>query len=369
MIYKSLIRPLLFTLQAEHAHDFAVACIRKGRGFLPFLRKHLIYRSQRLENRVAGLPFLGPTGMAAGFDKDALLYPQLLQLGFDFVECGSFTPHRQNGNPAPRLFRLAEKKALINRMGFNNPGAEGAAQNLSKQTKSLVRGINIGKSKDTPIERAKTDYLYSVRKLAAYADYFTINISSPNTPNLRKLQQEKNLLKELLEGIQSELYSQVSAMQKQLADKARCGEEIPVFVKLAPDLSFSELDTILQVLIDAEVSGVVLTNTSLDVDTHISERKFHKQGGLSGNPIRQKSTSLIRHCFRQAGQSLAIIGVGGIDSGAAALEKILAGASLIQLYTGYIYEGPFLPARINHYIDTFLQKENVSINEIIGIEA
>ena len=365
MIYKSLIRPLLFTLPAESAHNFTASCIHKGRVCLPLLSKYLSCRSQRLENRVAGLPFLGPTGMAAGFDKKALLYPQLLHLGFDFVECGTFTPQKQSGNPLPRLFRLSEKKALINRMGFNNPGAEKAAQNLSKQKKSLVRGINIGKAKDTPLTEAKADYLYSTRKLAPFADYITINISSPNTPDLRKLQQEKELLRELLASLQSELLSLKSAMPKQSSNKT----VIPLFVKLSPDLSFKELDLILQILIEAKVSGVILTNTSVESEIQGLEARLRKQGGLSGPPIRKKSTSLVRHCFRQAGQKLTIIGAGGIDSGQAALEKILAGASLVQLYTGYIYEGPFLPAKINHYIDTFLQKENLSISEIIGAQA
>ena len=365
MLYKGLIRPLLFSLSPERAHNFASACIQRGAPFFSLLGSSLQYRSPRLENRVAGLPFVGPTGMAAGFDKKGLLYPQLLQLGFDFVECGSFTPHPQKGNPLPRLFRLSENGALINHMGFNNPGAEKAAQNFSKQKKSLVRGINIGKSKDTPIERAKEDYLYSIQKLAPFADYITINISSPNTPNLRRLEQEKEILKELLQGVQEKLRPQKTGKENKALDQFG----IPLFVKLSPELSFAELDAILEILIETKAAGVILTNTSLDLKKEGLGITPHKKGGLSGRPIRKKSTQLIRHCFRQGRQKLAIIGVGGIDSGEAALEKILAGASLVQLYTGYIYEGPFLAARINHYIDTFLEKENVSISEIVGLEA
>ena len=310
---------------------------------------------------MSGVFFSGPVGLGGGFDKRGVLYPSLSQMGFDFIECGTFTAHKQNGNPQPRLFRLPKQEALINRMGFNNPGADEAARSFAKQKRNVVRGINIGKSRSAPLDEAAADYVQSLRKLGCFADYIAVNISSPNTPQLRELQEKKNLLRELLSSLQDEL-KKVRIQE---------GRAIPLFVKLAPDLSLKELDDILEILLETSVEGVILANTSLDKSQiHSAYSALRKEaGGLSGKPIRKKSTALIRHCFSQAGRKLSIIGAGGIDSGESALEKIQAGASLIQIYTGYVYQGPYLPAKINRYIDAFLEKEGTELKEIIGSQA
>ncbi len=350
-MYKSLVRSLFFLLDPENAHNVSSGFLRAIEPLLPLFAHNFRYSSPRLQNKICELSFPGPVGMAAGFDKNATLYPSLSQLGFDFIECGTFTTQKQDGNPQPRLFRLPKYKALINHMGFNNPGAELAAIHLSKQKHKTIRGINIGKSKSTPIDEVTQDYVECLQILAPFADYITINISSPNTSSLRKLQEKEELLQKLLFSIQKEL----EGMEKKL----------PLFVKLAPDLSYKELDNILDTLLMVKADGVILTNTSLD-KSQIQSSLQKEKGGLSGKPIQAKSTQLIRYCFTQVGEKLRIIGVGGIDSGKSALEKIAAGASLIQIYTGYIYEGPFLPSAINRYIDKFLKKEGLTINEVIG---
>lgn len=357
MIYKSFIRPFLFLKKTETIHSFVARTLKGGYYLLPLSRKYLVYNSPRLVNNVAGLLFKGPVGMAAGFDKTGELYPALSEIGFNFVECGTFTNMVQDGNPLPRLFRLVKEQALINRMGFNNPGASNVAQIFKKQNHKVICGINLGKSKITPLSGVVEDYISSLRKLLPFANYIAINISSPNTPGLLKLQKETKLLYDLLSSIKNEIGNYTKKVQK---------INIPLFIKLSSDINFRELDEILSILIRTKVDGVILSNTSIDQSS--IKPHLRREGGLSGKPIQQKSTKLIRHCFKEMGSKLAIIGVGGIDSGQTALEKILAGASLIQFYTGYIYQGPRLPYIINQYIDNFLKGENLCIKDIVGQE-
>ena len=344
MLYKNFLRPLLFLLSPEQAHNFSAHSLKFIHLFSSLYQNFFQYKSPRLENNILGLHFSGPVGLAAGFDKDALLYPPLSRIGFNFIESGTFTFYPQKGNPRPRVFRFSKKEAMLNRMGFNNPGVEKVFQRLYSQNKTIPRGINIGKSKIVDISMATEDYLKSLKKLSFFADYVTINISSPNTPNLRALQVETNLLKDLLISTRKKLH-----------------KDIPLFVKLSPDLNFMELDNIIKVALDARIEGLILSNTSMD--------HSEKEGGLSGKPIRDKSTNLIRHCFSNVGDKLKIIGVGGIHNEEAALEKILAGASLVQIYTGYIYQGPFFPYRINRYIDQYLEKEGLEIKDAIGLKS
>ncbi len=351
MIYRNIIRPLLFLLDPEAAHQLSTSVLQISRPLLSLIEPYFSYHSPRLEVELAGIRFSSPLGLAAGFDKTGKLYPIFAKLGFGFIECGTFSAYQQGGNPKPRIFRLPAQQALINRMGFNNPGAKQAARIFSRQLKTCPRGINLGKSKITPLDEAADDYLYSLQHLGVFADYITINISSPNTPKLREL-QEKSRLTELLAKIQGGLH--------RFAKKP-----VPLFVKVDPDLTLQQFDSVLEVLLESQVSGIIIANTSLDHST-IPDRQ-QQSGGLSGRPIRDKATKLIAHCFSQVGFRLGIIGVGGIDSGQAALGKILAGASLVQVYSGYIYQGPSLLKRIHTYIDSFLAKEGVKkIKDIVG---
>ena len=357
MIYETIIRPFLFLSHPETAHHLFLSFLESvSKSNFRFLFQYagLQYHSSRLQNSLEGIDFPNPIGLAAGFDKSGKSYPSLSELGFGFIECGTFTSLPQQGNPKPRLFRIPEREALINRMGFNNPGAQNAARFFSQQQKVLPRGINIGKSKLKPFSQAAEDYLDSLKKLAPFADYVTINVSSPNTPHLRQLQKKKELLS-LLRPIQKNLKLRATSSKGHL----------PLFVKIAPDLSLNELDDILDVLVEVDASGIIISNTS--TDHHSIPKEQRDKGGLSGPPIRQKSTELIRHCYK-AGTQLLIIGVGGISSGESALAKILAGASLIQIYTGYIYRGPYLPVKICRYLDRFLEKNDCTLKDIIGKE-
>ena len=357
MIYEAIVRPLLFLLDPETAHHIFLSClgsVSKSRLRFLFQYAGLHYHSSRLQNSLEGIDFPNPIGLAAGFDKSGQAYPALSELGFGFIECGTFTSLPQKGNPRPRLFRIPAREALINRMGFNNPGAQDAAGFFSQQHRALPRGINIGKSKLTPFSQATEDYLDSLKKLAPFADYVTINVSSPNTPGLRQFQKKQELLS-LLRPIQKHL--KPSAKNKKA--------HLPLFVKIAPDLNLNELDDILDALVEVDASGIIVSNTSTDHQSISPSQR--EEGGLSGLPLRQRSTELIRHCYK-AGTQLLIIGVGGISSGETALEKILAGASLLQIYTGYAYCGPYLPVKICRYLDRFLEKNACILKDIIGKE-
>lgn len=286
--------------------------------------------------------------MAAGFDKTGALYPFLSHMGFGFVESGTFTRHAQPGNPKPRLFRIPESRALINRMGFNNPGADGAAREFARQKKGVVRGINIGKSKITELDAALEDYLYSLRSLAGYADYIAVNVSSPNTPGLRML-QEKSRLTELLSAVKQE--------------SKKGPRPLPVFLKIAPDLNQSDLFD----AVDAALSladGLIVCNTSIDKSSVPSQASL--EGGLSGAPLKQKSLELLRAAALRTEGKLPLISVGGIESAQDAVERFKAGATLIQIYTSYVYGGPELPARILRGIDQWLAGIGASLQDVVN---
>jgi len=287
----------------------------------------------RLETEVFGLKFKNPVGLAAGFDKDAKLYKELSNFGFGFIEIGTLTPKGQEGNPKKRLFRLKEDSAIINRMGFNNGGVIEAVQRL-KQNKGVLIGGNIGKNKLTPNEEATSDYEICFDALYDYVDYFVVNVSSPNTPNLRAL-QDKEPLTHLLQTLQN----------KNLA-KPR---QKPILLKIAPDLTDEQLLDIIAIIQDTNIAGVIATNTTISREGLQSDNKT-EMGGLSGKPLTQRSTEVIRFLSEKSNKAFPIIGVGGIHSAADALEKLDAGASLIQLYTGFIYEGPSLVKAINKKI-------------------
>ncbi|MBM9576703.1 quinone-dependent dihydroorotate dehydrogenase [Leptospira sp. 201903070] len=354
--YTAFLKPLFLSLDPETAHELAKTLLgvsRKIPGFLSVLESMTSYRSDRLKTTVAGLEFENPLGMGAGFDKTGELYPFLSRMGFGHVEVGTITGQAQPGNSKPRVFRYPEDQALINRMGFNNPGADLAFEILTEQNKGKIRGINAGKTKIVPEDKAVEDYVYTLKRLAPYADYAVINISSPNTPGLRNFQKQENFVS-LIEGIRSGLGKDF---------------RIPIFVKFAPDMEEKDLEALLETSLSLRLNGVILTNTTVDKSFLSKYPNVEKEGGLSGRPLRKKATKFIRVAYNLLKGRIPIIGVGGIDSGEAALEKILAGADLVQVYTGYIYQGPFLPLRILEFLDRFLKKNQLdSISQIVGKE-
>jgi dihydroorotate dehydrogenase len=324
--YELFVRPLLFSLDAETAHHVTVGLLGRASNFDPALRVLRSFQPSSKPKKLFGLNFPNPIGLAAGLDKNGVALPAWAALGFGFIEIGTVTAKAQPGNPKPRIFRLPEEQALINRLGFNNDGADAIAQRLSALRKSgrwpaVPVGINIGKSRATPLEQATDDYLYSFRRLRDFADYITLNISSPNTPGLREL-QEPEKLSELLRTINNEAG---------VAPK-------PLVVKISPDLSDAELKTILAVCEENGVSGIIATNTTLD---HSSiPQQMDQAGGLSGAPLRNKSTALVREIAARS--TIPVIASGGIFDAESAREKFQAGAQLIQLYTGFVYRGPQL---------------------------
>jgi len=303
------------------------------------LREMFVISDRRLEKTVFGLIFPNPVGLAAGFDKDARFFDELSCLGFGFVEIGTVTPLPQSGNPRPRLFRLKEDHALINRMGFNNEGVDKAVERLRNRKSNIIIGGNIGKNKVTPNEDAVNDYLLCFEKLYDHVDYFVVNVSSPNTPDLREL-QDKKPLQALLGKLMSVRSVYVAAGRKKR----------PLLLKIAPDLNNSQLDDIVAIVKDTGIDGVVATNTTIardGLETERADLELIGAGGLSGKPLEKRSTEVIRYLSEKSGGSFPIIGVGGIHSAEDAMAKIKAGASLVQLYTGFIYEGPSLVSRIN----------------------
>ena len=335
-MYKLLLRPLFFCFDPEKVHYFTFSLIRslsKIPGFASISRSLYLVDDKRLETEVFGLKFKNPVGLAAGFDKDAKLYDELSNFGFGFIEIGTLTPVGQEGNPKKRLFRLKEDSAIINRMGFNNGGVKDAVERL-KKNKGVLIGGNIGKNKLTPNEDATSDYEICFEALFDYVDYFVVNVSSPNTPNLREL-QEKEPLKQLLNTLQN----------KNLAKP----KQKPILLKIAPDLTDSQLLDIIEIVNETKIAGVIATNTTLSREGLQSENKG-EMGGLSGKPLTSRSTEVIRFLSEKSNKSFPIIGVGGIHTAKDALEKLDAGASLVQLYTGFIYEGPALVKAINKEI-------------------
>lgn len=290
-------------------------------------------KDQRLERKLFGLTFPNPVGLAAGFDKDAKLYKELSNFGFGFIEIGTLTPKPQPGNPKKRLFRLPEDGGLINRMGFNNEGVEAAIERL-KRNKGILIGGNIGKNKLTPNEEAVSDYVQCFEALFPHVDYFVVNVSSPNTPNLRAL-QDKEPLTHLLQTLKDLNHSK--------------SKPKPILLKIAPDLTEEQLVDIIDIITSVKIDGVIATNTTLSREGLYSENKS-EMGGLSGKPVTKKSTEVIRFLHEKSKNAFPIIGVGGIHSPEDAIEKLEAGASLVQLYTGFVYEGPGVVKRINKAI-------------------
>ena len=336
IMYKQLIRPLLFCFDPEKVHYFTFSLIRflsKIPGVSLIFKAIYEVNDPRLEREVFGLKFKNPVGLAAGFDKDAKLYKELSNFGFGFIEIGTLTPIAQDGNPKIRLFRLKEDAAIINRMGFNNGGVQEAVERLKFNANVLIGG-NIGKNKLTPNELATSDYEICFDALYDYVDYFVVNVSSPNTPNLREL-QEKEPLTQLLNTLQN----------KNLARP----KQKPILLKIAPDLTNEQLLDIIDIINTTKISGVIATNTTISREGLQSENKV-ETGGLSGKPLTKRATEVIRFLAENSNKSFPIIGVGGIHTVEDALEKLEAGASLIQLYTGFIYEGPSLIKKINKAI-------------------
>ena len=357
-LHKKIIRPQLFRQDSEIAHNQAVNSLaRVSRHALALGAVRSIFGSPALPVELFGLKFSNPVGLAAGMDKHAAAVPGWAALGFGFCELGGVTWHAQAGNPQPRMFRAIADEAVINRMGFNNAGAAALAQKLSGWKKSgrwprHPVGINLGKSKITPLEDAAEDYADSFRALRDLADFFVINVSSPNTPNLRQL-QDKAALDEIFAAVQ-----QLNSVQK------------PILVKVAPDLSFTALDEILELAAPRHLAGIVATNTTVvrpPTSDAALQTIYAETGGLSGRPLRARSTEVVRHLFKQTNGRLPIIGVGGIFTADDAWEKIAAGASLVQIYTAMVYEGPGVARKIVRGLVQRMKQAGVSdLKEIIG---
>lgn len=328
MLYR-LARAGFFQLDAEKAHDLAIQNFKRFTG-TPI---DLFYR-QQLPNRPVecmGLTFRNPVGLAAGLDKNGECIEAFDAMGFGFVEVGTVTPRAQSGNDKPRLFRLVGAEGIINRMGFNNLGVDNLIENVKKAKYSCVLGINIGKNKDTPIEKGAEDYLICMEKVYEYAGYIAVNISSPNTPGLRTLQYGEAL---------DELLVELKRKQAELEEKH--GKYVPLALKIAPDLTDDEISQICQSLINNKIDGVIATNTTLDRTMVEGMKHAQEAGGLSGRPLQSRSTEVVRLLRKELQGNIPIIGVGGVDSYVAAKEKMLAGADLVQVYSGFIYHGPGL---------------------------
>jgi len=340
-MYKYLIRPMLFCFKPERAHGISFFFLRMIQSFafgIAITKK--IFHKRQTPYELFGLKFPNRVGLAAGLDKEAEAYDILGALGFGFVEIGTITPKAQPGNPKPRLFRLVEDKALINRMGFNNKGAENAVRNLKRKRTDVIIGGNIGKNKSTANTQAADDYKTAFDALFDYVDYFAVNLSSPNTPNLRELQE-----KDSLQIILAELVKLNNSKENAK----------PVLLKIAPDLSTEQLDDILEIVEKTKIDGIIATNTTISREgISADESKLTKigQGGLSGKPLSNKSTEIIRYLSKKSEAQIPIIASGGIMTAEDAAEKISAGANLVQIYTGFIYEGPALVRKINKKLNS-----------------
>jgi dihydroorotate dehydrogenase len=361
VLYKNLIRPLLFLGDPEKTHEQALALLSKIEPFEGILEHFFRVQDHRLQVRVGPLVFPNPVGLAGGFDKNGVAVKAIAGFGFGFIEIGAVTALAQPGNPKPRLYRLPEDEALINRLGFNNEGAAAIADRLrtlrgNGTPLKVPLGINIGRSKVVETKDAVADFVAAFARLYPYGDFFTLNVSSPNTPQLRDL-QERDLLQELLRAIQEknhELGSRYGQAPK------------PVLVKIAPDMEFSQADDIVAVAMSEKIAGIIATNaTAFLRETLIS--RSQEPGGLSGKPLRALATSFVRHLYRAVGGQVPIIGVGGIFTAEDAYEKIKAGASAVQIYTGFIYEGPAAVKRINRGLIRLLERDGFrSIAEAVG---
>ena len=335
-MYKFLIKPILFLFDPEWVHHtvfYLLKVIHRIPGVGSMIRGLYHLKDQRLERKLFGLTFPNPIGLAAGFDKDAKLYQELSNFGFGFIEIGTLTPKPQPGNPKKRLFRLPEDNGLINRMGFNNQGVLEAIERLKKNNGVLIGG-NIGKNKITPNDEAVSDYVQCFEALFPHVDYFVVNVSSPNTPNLRAL-QDKEPLQHLLQTLKNLNLKRTSPK--------------PILLKIAPDLIDDQLLDIIDIVTTVKIDGVIASNTTLSREGLISSNRS-EMGGLSGKPVAERSTEVIRFLYEKSNNAFPIIGVGGIHSSEDAINKLNAGASLIQLYTGFVYEGPGVIKKINKAI-------------------
>lgn len=339
-MYK-LIRPLLFLFDPEKVHHFVFGVLQftgKVPGFTSLLRILFNYEHERLEREFIGLRFRNPVGLAAGLDKNGIAVDGLACFGFGFIEIGTVTPKSQPGNEKPRLFRLPKDKALINRMGFNNSGADEAVRSLRQRKSHVIIGGNIGKNKSTPNQDAHKDYVLCFEQLYPYVDYFVVNVSSPNTPGLRQLQEKEPL---------SRLLSEIKRLT--LAKP----QPKPILLKIAPDLTDDQLSDIVDIIVQTKIDGVIATNTTVSragLATDSKEIETIGNGGLSGAPLRERSTAMITQLRKQLGKDVLIVGCGGIMTPEDAIEKLRAGADLLQVYTGFIYEGPGFVKRINKRI-------------------
>ena len=332
-MYKKIILPFLFLFDPEKVHNFTFLFFKISLN-LPFIgffiEKIYSVKNNKLERKLFGLEFKNPVGLAAGFDKNAKLYKELSRFGFGFVEIGTVTPEPQQGNPKKRLFRLTNDQGIINRMGFNNDGMAKIALRL-KKNKNILIGGNIGKNKNTPNTQAVNDYLLCFNHLYDFVDYFVVNVSSPNTPNLRELQNKDSL----------------SLILKSLKDEnLKKTKPKPILLKISPDLSYQNLSEVVDLVLSLKIDGIIATNTTINRDNLISEHK-NESGGLSGVPVAKKSNEVIKYISEKSNGLIPIIGVGGIHSAQDAIDKIKAGADLVQIYTGFIYEGPSLIKSIN----------------------
>jgi dihydroorotate dehydrogenase len=337
-VYKLLIRPILFLFDPEKVHYFTFSLIRilcKIPYVASVFRSLYQVKNKKLERKLFGLTFINPVGLAAGFDKNAVLYNELANFGFGFIEIGTVTPKGQLGNPKKRLFRLKEDQGIINRMGFNNDGVEEAIKNLKKNKHKVIIGGNIGKNTETKLEDYTQDYLEVFKELHPFVDYFVLNVSCPNVGSHAKL-SDKDYLFELITECQSQ--NNLFKIKK------------PILLKIAPDLNNSQLDEIIELVAETKIDGVIASNTSTTRDNlNVSKERLQEigNGGVSGQPIKDQSTQVIKYLADNSNKSFPIIGVGGIHSAEDALEKLNAGADLVQVYTGFIYEGPGLIKKIN----------------------
>ena len=340
-MYKLLVRRILFLFDPEKIHDFIFSSIRnlfKIPGLKSIVKLSYSSNNPKLEKELFGLKFKNPVGLAAGFDKDAKLFNELSAFGFGFIEIGTLTPLPQDGNPKKRMFRLPKDSGLINRMGFNNGGVKEAVERLKRNNSGIIIGGNIGKNKVTPNENAVDDYVICFNELHAHVDYFVVNVSSPNTPNLRALQDKKPL---------TEILNRLMDLNKEKSAQK------PILLKIAPDLTDSQLDDIIDIVADTKIDGIISSNTTIardNLETDNNRLTEIGNGGLSGKPLTKRSTEVIRYLAQKSNKAFPIIGVGGIHSAEDALEKLEAGADLVQIYTGFIYEGPSLIKKINKEI-------------------
>ena len=365
MLYKSFLRPLLFRKDPEESHEMILALLAKTESFSGILETIYTVDDARLSVKIGPLAFSNPVGLAGGFDKNAVAPRTIASFGFGFMEIGAITAQAQPGNPKPRLYRLPEDDALINRLGFNNEGAAAIAAKLGRMSArgglpKIPLGMNIGRTKIVATKDAVADFLACFEQLYSHGDFFTLNVSSPNTPNLRDL-QEKNLLRDLLSAVQ-EKNNDLATRAK---DKAK-----PVFVKIAPDMEFSQVDEIIEVVEAVQLTGIVATNATAFMRDNLKSPNGREPGGLSGRPITAKVTSFVSHIYKETHGRLPIIGVGGIFNAEDAYEKIKAGATAVQIYTGWIYEGPGAVRRINLGLRHLLQRDGLKhVSDAVGVAA